>query len=80
MGLRNVTDVSMKIDTVVRCGWTTQPCAQKLNTAWQVQVAGSTVSVTLDVAGAKIVTGLWICRGPNSDLGLGELGLDLGCT
>ena len=45
MGLRNVTDVSMKIDTVVRYGWTTQPCVQKLNTAWQVQVAGSTVSV-----------------------------------
>ena len=35
--------VSMKMDTTVWCGWTTQPCAQKLNTAWQVQVAGSTV-------------------------------------
>ena len=55
MGLRNVTDVSMKIDTVAKCGWTTQPCAQKLNTAWQVQVAGSTVS-ELDL--------LWMWRGP----------------
>ena len=66
MGLRNVTDVSMKIDTVVGCGWTTQPCAQKLNTAWQVQVAGSTVFCILDVAGAHFSWAL-DSSGPKSD-------------
>ena len=51
--LRNVTDVFVKTNTVAKCGWTTQPCAQKLNTAWQVQVAGSTIICNLDVAGAN---------------------------
>ena len=52
LSLDNVTVVSMKMDTAVWCGWTTQLCAQKLNTAWQVQVAGSTINLYLDVAGA----------------------------
>ena len=39
-----VTVVSMKMDTVVWCGWTTQPCAQKLNTALRAQVESSAMS------------------------------------
>ncbi|KAK9932359.1 hypothetical protein M0R45_019599 [Rubus argutus] len=34
----------MKIDTVVRCGWTTQPCAREDGTALLVQVEGSAMS------------------------------------
>ncbi|KAK9940258.1 hypothetical protein M0R45_016926 [Rubus argutus] len=42
-----------------------------MNTAWQVQVAGSTVSVNLDVAGAANRIGLWAIH-----LGLG--GVEMG--
>jgi hypothetical protein len=45
--LRNVTDVFVKTNTftntVVMCGWTTQPCARKDGTALLVQVESSTV-------------------------------------
>ena len=45
----------MKMDTVVRRGWTTQPCVQVLNTAIRAQVDGSAIfrTVSLDVAGVN---------------------------
>jgi hypothetical protein len=36
--------VSMKMNTVVECGWTTQPGARENGTALLVQVESSTVS------------------------------------
>ena len=72
MGLRNVTDVSMKIDTVAKCGWTTQPCAREDGTALLVQVEGSTVDCILDVAGARFGLGLcnWASVGVLNNFGL----------
>jgi hypothetical protein len=64
----------MKIDTVVTCGWTTQPCARENDTALLVQVEGSTVkwTVHLDVAGANSDWALTI----GLELGLGLDGVD----
>jgi hypothetical protein len=60
MGLRNVTDVSMKIDTVAGCGWTTQPCIHK-NEYCLAGTGGRLnclFALDLDVAGARFGLGL----------------------
>ena len=63
--------VSMKMDTAVWCGWTTQPCAQKLNIALRAQVESSAMYLYLDVAGAQIELGFGFFGCPNK--------LDFGC-
>jgi hypothetical protein len=64
----------MKMDTIVGCGWTTQPCARENGTALLVQVEGSTVwTVHLDVAGAftKWALDIWALRVSLADFGIG---------
>jgi hypothetical protein len=68
--------VSMKIDTVVTCGWTTQPCARENEHCPSGTGGGLNCVSVIWMWRVQIVTGLWICRGAQYGLGFAIWALD----